>query len=301
MTFYNSDQSMHSHLTSLLNKYEEEGRPGLKDSIAITWIRYTEVNPSPCSGLGTGWSEDKLLYPASVVKIIYAIAAEAWIQKELIPDNEELRNALKAMVADSSNDATSLVIDLLTGTTSGPALTGDRWNAWQIQRGLINKWLNSLCWEELNKINCCQKTWEDSPYGRERNFYGIGNTNRNALSTLATARILEGIMTDALVSPPACRRTKKILSRSLDLIQRKNDPENQVDGFIGEGLPQGTRLWSKAGLMSQARHDAAWSCSPDGKAMLLIIFSQGQERAKDTFLLPAIANELFHYHLYNEE
>ena len=75
-------------------------------------------------------------------------------------------------------------------------------------------------------------------------------------------------------------------------MQRKADPENQVDGFLGEGLPVGSRLWSKAGWMSQARHDAAWWSLQGGRPMLLVVFTQGRERANDTTLLPAIAREL---------
>ena len=81
--------------------------------------------------------------------------------------------------------------------------------------------------------------------------------------------------------------------------QRKEDPENQIDGFIGEGLPKGTRLWSKAGWMSQARHDAAWFCQPQGNPMLLVVFSHGRQSSHDTFLLPALARELIKIHATN--
>ena len=61
------------------------------------------------------------------MKLIYAVAVERWQQRDLIPDSDELQRALRDMIADSSNDATGLVVDLLTGTTSGPALQGERW------------------------------------------------------------------------------------------------------------------------------------------------------------------------------
>ncbi len=296
MAFYRSDPKMSAILGELLDGLAKKGRPGLLNSLSITWIRYSKPNPEACSGAGAGWSEQRKLYPASVVKVVYAIAIEAWLQKDLLTDTNELRRALKDMIGDSSNDATSLIVDLLTGTTSGPSLFGDRWQAWQTQRQVINKWLQSLNWPELNDVNCCQKTWSDGPYGRERDFYGTGNINRNTLSTSATARILEAVMTDRLISPLACNRLKKLLSRSLDFMYRKTNPENQVDGFLGEGLPKGTRLWSKAGWMSQARHDAAWCCAPEGNPMLLVIFSQGRDRSNDNLLLPSLARELFKAH-----
>ncbi len=292
MAFYRFDPHMASELEALLDQIAKEGRPGLKNNIAISWIRYEKTNPEACSGIGAGWSEEKLLYPASIVKLIYAIAIEAWLQKDILTDSVELQQALKDMVKESSNDATSLIMDLLTGTTSGPSLHGERWHAWQKQRQQVNKWLQSLNWPELAGVNCCQKTWNDGPFGRERDFYGATNTNRNSLTTAATARLLEAVMTNDLVSPPACKRVQKLLSRSLDVFQREANPENQIDGFLGEGLPKGTRFWSKAGLMSQARHDAAWFCSPKANPMLLVVFTQGRERAKDASLLPSIAREL---------
>ncbi len=289
---------MKGQLQELLDQFAKKGRPGLHKNIAITWIRYKDPNPEPCSGVGAGWSEQKLFYPASVVKLFYAVATEAWLQKDLLINSSELQRAVKDMIANSSNDATSLVLDILSGTTSGPSLTGDRWQAWQKQRLLINQWLKSLNWPELEKVNCCQKTWEDGPYGREQDFYKDGYTNRNSLSTLATARMLEAVMTNGIISPPACKRLRTLLSRSLDIRQRKEDPENQIDGFIGEGLPKGARLWSKAGWMTQVRNDAAWCSFPNGNPMLLIIFNQGRQGANDQYLLPELAREIT---LLNEE
>ena len=104
-------------------------------------------------------------------------------------------------------------------------------------------------------------------------------------------------MTDGLLSPPACHRLRSVLARSLDQGERDADPENQVDGFLGEGLPANSRLWSKAGWMSQARHDAAWWSEPEGKTELLVVFSIGAERSIDTELLPGIARELAAFRL----
>lgn len=292
MAFYRPDSAMQAQLTGLLDRLAAERRPGLHNSVAISWVRYDCSDPTPGSGSGAGWSDQRILFPASVVKLVYALAAEAWLQRDLLPEADELRRAMRDMIADSSNDATSLVLDLLTGTTSGPSLLGESWQTWQQQRHLVNDWLQGLGWEELEKVNCCQKTWGDGPYGRERDFYGVGLGNRNALTTAATARLLESVMTDALVSPLACKRLRQLLSRSIDLMQRKADPENQVDGFLGEGLPVGSLLWSKAGWMSQARHDAAWWSLQGGRPMLLVVFTQGRDRANDTTLLPAIAREL---------
>ncbi len=298
MSFYIHDSEMEAFLSKLIDKFAKEGRKSLRNNIALTWIIYQDQNPKTSTGVGANFSGDKLLYPASVVKLFYACAVEHWLSRDLLVDSQELRRAMYEMIVNSSNDATSYIVDLLTATTSGPSLRSKSWEIWKKQRNVINDWLYCLKGTEFKSINCCQKTWNEGPFGRDFDFYGTDNHNRNALSTNATAKLFELLMTGDLLKPISTLNIKKLLARSLELVKRKSDPDNQVDGFIGEGLPNGTQMWSKAGLMSQVRHDAAWFITPEGKTMLLVIFSQGKYLAKDNFLLPAFANELSNWSRY---
>lgn len=305
MAFYSPDPAMGQILTDLVRALELDGRPGLDQQLSITWLRYptslvdrgAQLDPDVFAagvGRGAAWGGGELRYPASVVKLLYLVAAEAWLQRDLLPESEELRQALAAMIRDSSNDATALVVDLLSGTTGGPALPPERMAAWMAQRQLVNQWLQALDWPELQGCNACQKTWSDGPYGRERVFYGSNLENRNRLSSDAVARLLQAVMAGAIVSPPACQRMRHVLARSLAEAERAADPENQVDGFLGGGLPPQARLWSKAGWMSQARHDAAYIEGEGLVPTLLVVFSEGAARAADERLLPEIARQLLH-------
>ncbi len=292
MAFYRQDPEMAYCLKGLLDRFEKEGRPNLQENIAITCIRYDKQNPSTSSGYGTGWHSNRNFYPASVVKIVYALATQVWIQQDLIVDSEELRRALHEMIANSNNDATSYILDLLTGTTSGPSLNESNYEAWKIQRQLINHWLNDLRWPEIENWNCSQKTWNEGPFGREKDFYGKKNENRNSMSTDGTARIFESFMTLEMLPKLESDNLRKNFQRSLDPVGRKQDLENQIDGFLGEGLPLASKLWSKAGLMSEVRHDVAWWEAPNKNPMLAVVFTTGKELIKDQFLLPAISSEL---------
>ena len=292
MAFYRQDPEMASCLKGILDRFEKEGRPSLQKNIAITWIRYNNQNPSPSNGYGTGWNSNKNYYPASIVKIVYALASQIWIQKDLIINSDELRRALYEMIANSNNDATSYILDLLTGTTSGPSLNEQNFEAWKIQRKLINNWLEELQWPEIKNWNCSQKTWNEGPFGRERDFYGKSNENRNRMTTEGSARIFESLMTNEMLPKVDSDKFIKVFQRSLDPISRKKDLENQVDGFLGEGLPLASKLWSKAGLMSEVRHDVAWWKAPNKNPMLAVVFTTGKELVKDQFLLPAISSEL---------
>ena len=292
MTFYRQDPEMASFLKGILDRFEKEGRPNLQKNIAITWIRYDNQTPSTSNGYGTGWNSYNNYYPASIVKIVYAVATQIWIKKDLIVDSEELRRALFEMIANSSNDATSYILDLLTGTTSGPCLNEQNFESWKIQRKLINNWLEQLQWSEVKNWNCSQKTWNEGPFGREKDFYGKSNENRNIMTTAGSARIFESLMTNEMIPKVENEYLKKMFQRSLDPVSRKKDLENQIDGFLGEGLPLASKLWSKAGLMSEVRHDVAWWKAPNKNPMLAVVFTTGKELVKDQFLLPAISSEL---------
>ncbi|MEB3234743.1 MAG: serine hydrolase [Cyanobacteriota bacterium] len=303
MAFYSPDPVMGQVLVDLVRALEQDGRPGLGEQLSITWVRYGQSQLDRAAALepqaywaqpwrGAGWRPAVLRYPASVVKLVYLVAAEAWKQRDWLRDDPELERALAAMVVDSSNNATEHVLDRLSGTTGGPALSGAAWQAWTQQRQLVNRWLQDLSWPELQGCNACQKTWDEGPYGRERQFYGPENANINQLTSDAVARLLQGVMASALVSPPACARMRQLLARSLDAGVRAADPENQIDGFLGDGLPQGTRLWSKAGWMSRARHDAAYIEADGHPPTLLVVMSEGEACARDPRLLAEIGQRL---------
>jgi hypothetical protein len=302
MAFYRADGAMQQQLATLVAELEAEGRAGLGECLSLTWVRYpaslrswSEEGwgcPLEQAGEGAHWQGHLLRYPASVVKLVYLVAVEAWIHRQWLGSTNELERALADMVRDSSNDATAYVVDLLSGTTSGVELHDQALAEWSQQRQLVNHWLEALGWPELEGWNACQKTWGDGPYGRERQSYGENDANRNRLSSEGTARMLQAVMGGALVSPPASLRMQALLERSLDLQERAGDPENQVDGFLGGGLPEGAQLWSKAGWMSQARHDAAY-VEADGVApTLLVAFSEGEACARDETLLPEISRRL---------
>ena len=306
MAFYSPDAAMDAILADLVRDLAVEGRPGLSEQLSLTWIRYDasllERSEAGAGLLGRGasWGGDRLRYPASVVKLVYLMAAEVWLQRGLLEEGPELRRALAAMIQHSSNDATGLVLDLLSGTTSGPELPPEPMAVWVQQRQLVNSWLQELAWPELRRVNACQKTWTDGPYGRERVFYGPDLENRNRLSSDAVARLLEALMASSLLSPPASRRLQPLLARSLDPALRAADPENQVDGFLGAGLPPQARLWSKAGWMSEARHDAAYVEAEGRPPMLLVAFSEGTRCSRDSELLPVIAQRLLAAELLGE-
>ena len=285
---------MGAALNNILNNVCSNDKEYLKENISITWINYRSQNNNVFKGHGFGLNNKKIIYPASIVKLVYGLATFDWIRKGRILLTEEIRNAAKNMLFFSSNNATSFLVDILSATTSGPCIEGKSWENWKYQRQIINDWLQNLNWEELNGINCCQKTWDEGPYGREKEFYGNENINRNKMTTDATARILEEIMIH-IDSNKNNLDLRSFLKRNLNKAVLGKDPLNQVEGFLGEGLPDNTNFWSKAGLMSKVRHDAAWWSNSSSVQTLLVVFGDGERYSQDVSLFPSIAKEVYEY------
>ncbi len=291
MSFYYLNEEMGLELKKILDKLIlTKGNYSL-DNIAITWINYrSQLNSD--KGIGYGINNCRQFYPASLVKLVYGLAVYSWIEQKKILFNSTIEDAVFNMLFHSSNDATSFIIDLLTGTTSGPSLEDLSWANWKYQRDIINDWLKELDWQELEGVNCCQKTWEDSPYGREKDFYGLTNENRNSLTSDSIGRIMEEIMTNINFHKNNIN-LKNCLKRKIDDELLKDNLNNQIEGFLGAGIPEDTQFWSKAGLMSKARHDAAWWINKDFSKTLLVVFCEGEEFANDHLFLPRLSKEIY--------
>jgi Beta-lactamase enzyme family len=275
-----------------------------REQLALTWLVYDPPVPANTGGAlspiefwsypvrGYAYQGDRLLYPASVVKLFYLVACHEWLQTGMIQPESELDRAMQDMIADSSNDATGLVVDMLTGTTSGPELPAGPFATWEYQRNIVNRYFQSLDWPELATVNINQKTWCDGPYGREQAFVGANKQNRNLLTTDGTARLVHSIIGGVAVSAQRSQAMMKLMQRSLDPQVLAADPENQVTGFLGDGLPTGAQVWSKAGWTSQVRHDAAYIELPDQQPYLLVVFTEGKQASQSTEVLPFISQQI---------
>ena len=210
---------------------------------------------------------DVPIYPASVIKLFYLAAAHRWMEDGKLTDSPELRRAMQDMIVDSSNDATHYVIDLLTGTTSGPELSPAEIKTWFEQRSVVTRYFASLGY---TGVIASKKPWGDGPYGREKQAITLFEPKRNMLTTEATARLFTEIATGRCVTAARSAEMMKLLAR--DPQTPDADPDNQAK-FTGPALPPGAKLWSKAGWTSQTRHDSAYIELPNGAKLLLVVFT----------------------------
>ncbi len=210
---------------------------------------------------------DVQIYPASVIKLFFLAAAHRGMEDGKLTDTPELRRAMKDMIVDSSNDATHYVIDLLTGTHSGPELSDAEIQTWFDRRNAVTRYFASLGY---SGVFAHKKPWSDGPYGRESQAIRLFAPKRNMLTTDATARLFTEIATGQCVTAARSAEMMTLIAR--DLATKDPDPENQAK-FTGPVLPSGAKLWSKAGWTSQTRHDAAYVELPNGARFLLVVFT----------------------------
>jgi beta-lactamase class A len=306
MAFYHIDPQLQNLTDQAIAATRAKFSTLAPDQIALTWLVYDRPIPVNTGGAitaeelwkypvrGVSYRGGERIYPASICKLFYLVAMQEWIEQGMTTPSAELDRAIRDMIIDSSNDATSLVVDTLTGTTSGPELTPGPFQTWQNQRNLVNRYFKSLGWEELEAININQKTWSEGPYGRERAFVGEMRQNRNMLTTDAVARLLHSIIGGAAVSSDRSQVMMSLLKRDLGSasIAPDSGEENQVYGFLGAGLPANSQIWSKAGWTSQVRHDAAYIELPDALPYLLVVFTEGKDNSQNREILPFISQQL---------
>ncbi|MEH2063546.1 MAG: serine hydrolase [Nostoc sp.] len=300
MIFFNKDEQLENLGNGILDATWAAFPTLARNQIALTWVVYDPpvlVNTGGALTPNAFWDHPvrgftyrgvERIYPASVVKLFYLVAVNEWLEKGMSQTSKELERALRDMIVDSSNDATSLVVDILSGTTSGPELPTGPFETWKYQRNIINRYYQSLGWEELETINVCQKTWGDGPYGRERAFVGELLENRNMVTTNAIARLLHSIVGGVAVSSGRSQAMMALLKRPLDNLSPDGE-ENQVTGFLGGGLTPNAQIWSKAGWTSQVRHDVAYIELPEQRPYLLVVFTEGKAQAKSQAILPFVS------------
>ena len=251
-----------------------------QEQLSITLIDLRDpARPATASFRG-----NERVYPASVVKLFYLVAAQRWLEDKKIEQTPELTRAIRDMIVDSSNEATQYVVDVLTQTTGGYELPPKEMEEWQYRRNAMNRYFAGLGYTNIN-VN--QKTFCEDAYGRERVSRGPNGENRNKLTTDATARLMMEIVTGKAATPARTALIMDLLKR--DYTGKVSDNDDQGHGFTGIALQgrEGVRLWSKAGWTSTTRHDVAYVELPDGTKFVLATFTT--DHANDREIIPTIA------------
>ena len=226
-------------------------------------------------------------YPASVIKLFFLAYAHRRMEDGALADTPELRRGLRDMIVESYNEATSYVVDAATGTTSGPELPPAELAEWSLRRGVVTRYFAGLGYAN---VSAQRKPWGEGPYGREKQDMAAHPPARNYLSTNDAARLLEEIATGRCVTAARSAQMLELMAR--DPFTPTADPDDQATGFSGPALSPGMKLWSKAGWVSWARHDAALIGLPAGGRVIVVVFTDGKEHANNRAIIPAVVRRV---------
>jgi len=206
-----------------------------------------------------------------VVKSFFLAYYEFQKESGKLKDTPELVRAVKDMITVSSNDATGFVVDSITGTTSGPELSGRQWQDWKEKRNAVNRFLEKRGYQD---VNANQKTFCEDAYGREQAFRE-GGKNRNRMTTDAVARLFAEIARGEIVGPAGTQEMMQLLFRDVTPEKPYEDMEIEDARLAGHGLPAGTRFWSKSGDAYDVHHLVARITLPNGSDFVLAVFTKG--------------------------
>jgi beta-lactamase class A len=240
--------------------------PGDLPDMDHIWAAVLDLSDPQRPALGQ-WRGYELVYPASVIKVVYM----AHVYRKVVDGDLRLTRRLKKlvheMVVPSSNRATQQIVDLLSGTTDGPRIEDPTaWSDWVERREGTDRYMRSL---GLTHIVACQKTWDNLPGedSRELQFLGaehpMGFVNGNRLCPVETAELLWLIDENLIVSRGACKRMRALLLREPGAGQR----------VVGDALRAGTRVWAKGGWTDRWFHDASLVHLPDGRRYAIAVFT----------------------------
>jgi len=247
----------------------EFGPQGLSEGgLSIAVIDLTGGGPACPSGSFRG---DAPYYPASVVKIFFLAYYEAEKEKGRFANNLELQRAVKDMITLSYNDATGFVVDSITGTTSGPELSGREWSDWKEKRDAVNRYFAA---RGYTASNADQKTFCEDAYGREQAFRE-GGKNRNRMTATEAARLFKEIVRGEIVGREGTEEMSLLLARDIAAEKPFEEMEPEDARLAGQGLPKGSRLWAKSGDAYDVHHLVGRVVLPNGSDFVIAVFTQG--------------------------
>ncbi len=264
-------------VSTTLDKF---GNRGLKpDELSVTVVDLSN-RPPP---LYASYRGEDQVYPASVVKMFYMRYYFELVESGKLKPTTEVQRGLRDMIVDSGNEATGYILDVLTGTTSGPELPASQFQKWASRRDVVNHYFKALGYRNIN-VN--QKTHCEDAYGVEQQFRNYKGENRNMLTANASARLMKEIVLGEAVNPARSKEMMDLMRREWE--RPPHDPEYRE--FVSYALMPGTKLWSKEGFTSRTRHDTAYIETPDGLKLIFAIFTENH--AKEHEIIPSIVREV---------
>lgn len=234
------------------------------------------------------WGGDELIYPASVVKFVYLMAAYDWQERGKLVIDKDLDRQLTAMIYSSSNTATQKVFRRVTGTEAGAKLPPQEYEAFKQRRLAITRWLQEMGIVGIHSIHPTYNGGGDL-HGRDVQLLkdasvegGIANhefANRQAMTAAGTVKLLALLATDRALSPENSAIVRKRMQR---------DPNKQPYQWRriagGAVRTEGVDVYSKTGTWGPIYADAGIVRAADGRQFTLAIYIDATPAYRGNFI-----------------
>jgi hypothetical protein len=207
---------------------------------------------------------DRPWYPASCVKLGFAIAAVHWCESRG-REASCLDESVAPMLRVSDNVATGVVVDAITGTVNGPAEGAD-FDAWLARRLYTEDLLQRR--GLLDGQRFVNKTYPtnsgEMPEGLEN--LALERHGRNSMHADGAARLMLALVRGDF-GAPAADYIRSHLRR----------PPVSAHSSMGGGFPAGTLYESKIGDAYDTLAEIVHAELPDGRRLIIAAFSNGRD------------------------
>ena len=237
-----------------------------------------------------GWHGDSPVYPASVIKFVYLMAAYEWRDRGLLTIDEDLDRQLRAMIVVSSNAATQRVVRRLTDTTEGPRLSPDEYAAFRERRLRVKQWLHELGVDDLHAVHPTydgggdihgrdQQFLEDAAVPGSLPYEGGPFRNRLAMTANATAELLALLATDRAHAPATAAEVRERMRRD---VRKQGHLAKRIAG--GTDLRADLEVFSKTGTWGPIFADAGIVRHSSGRQLAIAAFVEGKPAYRGSFI-----------------
>jgi beta-lactamase class A len=230
------------------------------------------------------------VYPASVVKFVYLMAAYAFRDQGRLAFDAELDDELHDMIFQSSNAATQKVFARVTATEPGPELAPAAYADFKHRRLSVKRWLQELGIDELHCVNPTYDGGGDiSP--RDRQFLRDGSLegalpsesdgfrNRQAMTAVDTVELL-ALSRPTAPSPASSADVRRRMTRKVAL-----QPHLALRIAGGaERVGGGFTVVAKTGTWGPIFADAGIVRAPDGRALVIAAYLESVPAYRGSFI-----------------
>ncbi len=235
------------------------------------------------------WNGTSPVYPASVPKFVYLMAAFAWRDAGRLPIDPSFDRDLREMVYASSNKATQKVVARLTGTRPGARLGPAEYRDFRDRRLAVKRWLASLGITDLHTVHPTYDGGDISP--REQQFltdpalprslpaHNDAFRNRQAMTAAGSARLLALLATDRALAPASCEEVRRRMQRD---VAKQPYLRSRIAG--GAARSPGFEVYSKTGTWGPIYADAGILRHRSGHQIVVVAFLEGAPRYRGSFI-----------------